>query len=72
VNEIGVSESEGEGVGMGPKSDDKLVPTAMGNGSEVQERGVEVLATLQSSENELQRDPPRRRNPRRGKQPETI
>jgi len=56
--EIGVSESEGEGAGMGPKSDDKLVPTATVNGLEVQERGVEMLATLQSSENELQRDPP--------------
>jgi hypothetical protein len=54
--------------GIGARFGVALASGVRAGGSEVQDRGIGVLSTMQSSEMESQGGPPRRQNPRRGKQ----
>jgi hypothetical protein len=61
---------KGEAVGANIRID--LVPNVMEGGLDAQGGGVEASATVQSEDVDSQAGPQRRRNPRRGKQSDTI
>ena len=45
-----------------------MVPGVVKDGLEAQQRGVKLPLTVQSGDVETQLEPPRRQNPKRGKQ----
>ena len=55
-----------------PEADTNEVPGNMEDGLEAGDSSAGVQLTMQSGEIEAQVDPPRRRNPRRGKQVDTT
>jgi len=61
-----------EGHTVGAEAEANLIPEMEGSSSEAQERGIEVPLTVQRGADEPQEAPPRRRNPRRGKQSDTT